>query len=208
MGFVPALKNQLPGAAAIGFSIGYYGILVYTVALTVAFVQHGLHNPSEVKARMAMSGNLSQRLSFACPLCALLMFIGMQPYLGLRTRMCFSMFSNLQTEGGVSNHLVVPQALQQTRWQQELVKISAASDPGIAAIAARKHQIPIMELSRRVRESRAGYSTTFIYKDTSYTCRSGAASTFGPLPEISSLGRRYLYFRSVGPDPSTVPCQW
>jgi len=208
MGFVPALKNLLPGAAAIGFSIGYYGILVYTVALAVAFVQHGLHHPSEVKARMAMSGNLSQRLLFACPLCALLTFIGMQPYLGLRTRMCFSMFSNLQTEGGVGNHLVVPQALQQTRWQQELVMISASSDPGLAAIAARQHQIPIMELSRRVRESRAGYSTTFIYKDKSYTCRSGAASTFGPLPEISSLGRRYLYFRSVGPDPSTVPCQW
>lgn len=136
------------------------------------------------------------------------MLIGMQPYLGLRTRMCFSMFSNLQTEGGVGNHLVMPQALQQTRWQNELVLISNSTDPGIAAIAARHHRIPILELSRRVRESRAGYSTTFIYNNTTYTCRSGEASTYTVLPEVNGFGRRYLYFRSVGPDPSTVPCQW
>ncbi len=207
-GNVPALNHLLPIGSKLGFSIGYYGILVYSIALVVIYVQVGWRHLSALEAAAPAGGSVSQRLLFACPVCALLMLIGMQPYLGLRTRMCFSMFSNLQTEGGVGNHLVMPQALQQTRWQNELVLISNSTDPGIAAIAARHHRIPILELSRRVRESRAGYSTTFIYNNTTYTCRSGEASTYTVLPEVNGFGRRYLYFRSVGPDPSTVPCQW
>jgi hypothetical protein len=208
VGNIPALKYLLPIGSKLGFSIGYYAILVYSIALVVTYVQVGWRHLSALESAAPAGGSFSQRLLLACPVCALLMLIGMQPYLGLRTRMCFSMFSNLQTEGGVGNHLVMPQALQQTRWQRELVSISASSDPGIAAIAARHHRIPILELSRRVRESRAGYSTTFIYMDKTYTCRSGDASTYAVLPEINDFGRRYLYFRSVGPDPSTVPCQW
>jgi hypothetical protein len=208
VGNVPALNHLLPIGSKIGFSIGYYGILVYSSALAVTYVQVGWRHSSALAAPPPAGRSLSERLLFACPVCVLLMVIGMQPYLGLRTRMCFSMFSNLQTEGGVGNHLVMPQALQQTRWQNELVSISGSTDPGLAAIAERHHRIPILELSRRVRESRAGYSTTFIYNNTTYTCRSGEASTYTVLPEINAIGRRYLYFRSVGPDSSTVPCQW
>jgi len=118
------------------------------------------------------------------------------------------MFSNLQTEGGVGNHLLIPDALQQTRWQQDLISVVRSDDPGLDTIANRHHRIPMLELSRRVRESKAGYATTFRYKGKLFSCLSGDSTSMNALPEISPLGSRYLYFRSVGPDPATVPCQW
>jgi hypothetical protein len=118
------------------------------------------------------------------------------------------MFSNLQTEGGVANHVLIPDALQQTMWQQELASVVTSDDSGLDTIANRHHRIPILELSRRIRESKAGYSTMFLYKGKEYTCLSGDTESMNVLPEINALGRRYLYFRSVGPDPATVPCQW
>jgi hypothetical protein len=122
--------------------------------------------------------------------------------------MCFSMFSNLQTEGGVSNHLLVPASMQQTRWQQELVSVSTSADPGIAKIAEHQHRIPMLELARRIRESRAGYVTEFTFQNKSFKCVSGDDASLKVLPDLNAFQRRYLYFRSVGPDPSTVPCQW
>lgn len=208
VGVLPSLKSIVAQAGTIGFSIGYYGILVYSVAIGVAFLSHGWRNRADLAGPLATTESSSQRLWLSCPLCALLVLIGMQPYLGLRTRMCFSMFSNLQTEGGVGNHLLIPDALQQTRWQQELVSVVTSDDPGLDTIANRHHRIPILELSRRIRESKAGYSTMFLYQGKEYKCLSGDVPSMNVLPEINAVGRRYLYFRSVGPDPATVPCQW
>jgi hypothetical protein len=208
IGVVPSLKSIVTEAGTVGFSIGYYGILVYSAAIGVAFLLHGWRHRAVLAGPYSVAGSLSKKLMFSFPLCALLVLIGMQPYLGLRTRMCFSMFSNLQTEGGVGNHLLIPDALQQTRWQQELVSVVTSDDPGLNTIANRHHRIPILELSRRIRESKAGYSTTFLYKGKEYKCLSGDAASMQVLPEINAAGRRYLYFRSVGPDPATVPCQW
>ncbi len=103
---------------------------------------------------------------------------------------------------------MVPASMQQTRWQQELVSVTTSTDPGIAKIAEHQHRIPILELARRIRESRAGYVTVFNYQNKSFKCVSGDDASLKVLPELNVFQRRYLYFRSVGPDPSTVPCQW
>ncbi|MFY8053229.1 MAG: hypothetical protein ACOVP2_11475 [Armatimonadaceae bacterium] len=208
IGVMPSLERFFVSAGTIGFSLGYYGLLIYVAAIGVAFVRIGLRAQPALTAPLISSESLLQKILYRCPLCALLVLIGMQPYLGLRTRMCFSMFSNLQTEGGVGNHLLIPDALQQTRWQQELVSVIASEDPGLNMIANRNHRIPVLELSRRIRESKAGYSTTFRYMGKEHTCLSGDVLSMNVLPELSPLGERYLYFRSVGQDPATVPCQW
>ena len=208
IGCVPALRGNLPTAGSIGFGIGYYGLLIYAVAISVVYVQHAWRHPKDLTGFIASPDSLTQRLWLACPLCVILTLIGIQPYLGLRTRMCFSMFSNLQTEGGVGNHLLVPASMQQTRWQQELVSVSTSTDPGIAKIAEHQHRIPILELARRIRESRAGYVTVFTFQNKSFKCVSGDDASLKVLPDLNAFQRRYLYFRSVGPDPSTVPCQW
>ncbi len=63
---------------------------------------------------------------------------GMSPYLGLRTVPAFSMFSNLRTEGGITNHLFMPAtALRVASYQEDLVTILAVEDHGLRRFARR-----------------------------------------------------------------------
>ncbi len=55
------------------------------------------------------------------------------PYLGLKTRYSFTMFSNLQTEPGRWNHLVVPEAVRIFDLQQGVVRFGEISDGSLAA---------------------------------------------------------------------------
>ena len=55
------------------------------------------------------------------------------PYLGLKTRFSFTMFSNLQTEPGRWNHVVIPEAVRVFGLQDGLVRFDQVSDPALAA---------------------------------------------------------------------------
>ena len=60
----------------------------------------------------------------------LLLFQGSQNYLGLSTAGTFSMFSNLRTEGGSSNHLILSNnPLEVFRFQRDLVYIDKITPP-------------------------------------------------------------------------------
>lgn len=54
---------------------------------------------------------------------ALVVVNGACPYLGLKTETSFSMFSNLATEQGRTNHLLVPATVQVTPWLRDVVEI-------------------------------------------------------------------------------------
>jgi hypothetical protein len=54
------------------------------------------------------------------------------PYLGLKTRFSFTMFSNLQTEPGRWNHVVIPEAVRIFDTQRGLVEFGDVSDPVLA----------------------------------------------------------------------------
>jgi hypothetical protein len=51
------------------------------------------------------------------------------PYLGLKTRYSFTMYSNLHTEAGYWNHLVVPESVRVFDQQDRLVRLTQVSDP-------------------------------------------------------------------------------
>jgi hypothetical protein len=55
------------------------------------------------------------------------------PYLGLKTRFSFTMFSNLQTEPGRWNHVVLPEAMRVFGLQDGIVRFDEVSDPALAA---------------------------------------------------------------------------
>lgn len=55
-------------------------------------------------------------------------FIGMSPYLGLRTAGAFAMFSNLETEGNYSNHFFMPPGLQIFDYQKQVCVIETSAD--------------------------------------------------------------------------------
>lgn len=54
------------------------------------------------------------------------------PYIGLKTRFSFTMFSNLQTEPDRWNHVVIPEAARIFGLQQGLVRFVEISDPELA----------------------------------------------------------------------------
>lgn len=59
------------------------------------------------------------------------------PYVGLRTEGTIAMFSNLHTEGGVTNHLVIRKPAEWFGYQKDVAMIRDASDPAMQRLAAR-----------------------------------------------------------------------
>ncbi len=72
---------------------------------------------------------------------ALVFLNGLNPYLGLKNVQSFSMFSNLRTEGGRSNHLIVPGSWQPADFQRDLVTILSSSDSVLMELTERRRYI-------------------------------------------------------------------
>ena len=88
---------------------------------------------------------------------ALLVANGFLPYLGAKTETSFAMYSNLRTEGGQTNHWLMPASLQIWDYQRDLVKIhrvsvaqnTAAGEPRVSMDLLRV-QMDDARLSERV----------------------------------------------------------
>ncbi|MFT2008733.1 HTTM domain-containing protein [Pontibacter sp. 13R65] len=93
-----------------------WGMIVIIMYITVAFTQYNddTHDSNFFRIRSSVL--------WIVPI--LLIFNGLSPYFGLKTQYSFSMFSNLRTEGGVTNHLFIPTSLHLTPWQEDLVEVA------------------------------------------------------------------------------------
>jgi hypothetical protein len=68
---------------------------------------------------------------------------GASPYLGLKTENSYAMFSNLRTEGGITNHYIVPASLQVFGYQSDMVEIVSSSDVKLHRLAE-QHQLMVL----------------------------------------------------------------
>ena len=75
-----------------------------------------------------------------------------QPYLGLPTDRALGMYSNLRTEGGTSNHFVVPARWQIFPFQRDLVSIVSSTSPELQRLADSGMALPFEELRARLTE--------------------------------------------------------
>jgi hypothetical protein len=136
---------------------------------------------------------------------ALVFLNGMNPYLGLRTDSSFSMFSNLRTEGRVTNHLFMPTGLQVATYQDTLVRVIASSDPALRRMAHDGLLYPAFELRRR----------TSMRTEASVTYEAGGQVVTVPrIADVPALARpltpveeRLLRFRPVEPPGQRTPCR-
>ena len=86
---------------------------------------------------------------------AIVLFHGMSPYLGLRTVPAFSMFSNLRTEGGITNHWFMPsRALRIAGFQEDLITMLSAQDEELRRFARRPRRT-FYDLKRRIQRMAA-----------------------------------------------------
>lgn len=73
---------------------------------------------------------------------ALLVLNGLLPYVELRTAYVYTMYSNLRMVDGMSNHVLVRSSLPLWGRQADLVKVVAASDPGLSLYADYNYLLP------------------------------------------------------------------
>jgi hypothetical protein len=131
---------------------------------------------------------------------ALLIFDGINPYLGLKTDTAFAMYSNLRTEGGTTNHLIWRHPFSLADYQEDLVQIVDSSDPKLKAAAGRGVPITFFDLQKRtsylVKEGGKNISVTYIRNGK--LTQVEAAETD---PELATrpplLARKFLLFRTI-----------
>jgi hypothetical protein len=120
---------------------------------------------------------------------------GLSPYLGLKTEYSFAMFSNLRTEGGVTNHYIVPVSTQIFDFQKDLVEVVASSDPYLQKMA-KSDQLYVYHYFKNVVQNRKPASVEYIRNGKPYIfskeeARQDALMT--PIPLYTKL----LRFRAV-----------
>ena len=101
---------------------------------------------------------------------AVIFLYGATPYLGLRTAGNFSMFSNLRTEGAISNHLLLGNNLLKIwNYQEDVVKFIEIDDEkakiGHKYRPLKDHYLPVVEFRKLIHKwTKAGYKVPLIFE--------------------------------------------
>ncbi len=142
---------------------------------------------------------LPPRWGLAALLPFMVLLNGASPYLGLKTETSFSMFSNLRTEAGEENHLLLPR-LDWFDLQDDVVEIGASNVPDLAPFAATGERVVWFEV-RRALDRRRDESLRVTYR------REGPwieASSAEPIPLLLD---RALVFRPLPPAGAPPTCR-
>lgn len=138
----------------------------------------------------------------------LVLLNGAGPYLGLKTEISFSMFSNLRTEAGYANHLILDGGVRLAGYQDDLVYIESSSDEALSRLGESGYALPYFEfrsyVSRKMRASGERIRVTYVRGG-----RRVDVADAGREPELAEpdpwLARKLLRFRPVFTG-STTPC--
>lgn len=156
-GVVLALALAIPGRPALMLLHSIF-ILVWAVvggaAMTVmayAAVQHLPYNVTNAPA--------APRWPYIIP--GLFFLSCLSPYVGLKTESSINMFSNLHTEGGTSNHLLMPEPPYLFDYQRNVVRVVDSSSAALRKTGERglyNVQFTIDEYLRRHPEAWVSYT--------------------------------------------------
>jgi hypothetical protein len=128
---------------------------------------------------------------------------GVLPYLGLKTETSFAMYSNLRTEGGYSNHWLLPASLQIWDYQRDLVKIHRISVPRVQRLVNRGYQWTFYEFRWLMQEYP---NASVVYERNGVVTRVRRVDQDPELTPNDGLMRKFLRFRPVAGDPARTPC--
>ncbi|MDQ3640443.1 MAG: hypothetical protein M3450_02945, partial [Actinomycetota bacterium] len=117
----------------------------------------------------------------------LMVLNSVSPYVGLKTESSLTMFSNLQTEGGQWNHLLIPEAVRVFPYQDDPVRVLASNDPALDAQGHDGVRLVPFELERHLR-SHPGTVATYATTDALGV----KVLTAGPGADAAPLTRRFL----------------
>jgi mRNA-degrading endonuclease RelE of RelBE toxin-antitoxin system len=135
---------------------------------------------------------------------ALMVLNGASPYLGLKTESSFSMYSNLRTEGGKSNHLFIPH-FQAFNFQKKIVKIISSTDKALQRLAEQKKSMVYHAFKIHVQKRYQARMTNFrvIYSIDGQVNEIASVDDMRKLgAEVPFLFRKVAHFKTIPSDPS------
>jgi hypothetical protein len=115
------------------------------------------------------------------------------------------MFSNLRTEGGISNHLFMPRLVSLGDYQEDLVEIVATDDADLLEYPQKQLLLPYFEF-RRLVSGLDDISVTYLRGGARHTfeCVAGSCNDAELARPYSRLMGRLLYFRPVDKGPQML----
>ena len=194
------MDEQLTQLSKVGF-LAYFGYLLVGLFLIIRSVRT---NRNEIQVR-ALGRWVAYPVLIIFPL--VLFANGFGPYLGLRTQTSFSMFSNLHTENGMSNHLIVPSGIQLTDWQYDMVEIIDSNDPDLISVRDQDLLVVYLDLRRERSLDDPNFWVTFRRNGRIETFDARRPETHSVLLPFGPVARRYFFFRPVERDPERVRCK-
>lgn len=123
-----------------------------------------------------------------------LFIVCLAPYVGLRTEASIAMFSNLHTEAGISNHLLIKEPLALFPYQSEVAMIKASSDPDLQHFANRNQGLVMFSLKERLRKKPGHWVT---YELNGVRHEKATAQSLGVFTHASFWERKLLIFKHV-----------
>ena len=134
----------------------------------------------------------------------------MSPYIGLGTGGALTMFSGLRTEGGISNHYLIPTPLRLFPYQDTIIYFDNASNPSLAPVVRDEQGMTMFDFQRHfMHREPLALPLTVRVDDQVYNLddvpaiEAFAAKYF---TEQSWLERKYMSFRLVD-DPNPKICR-
>lgn len=147
-----------PEAAETLLEIGAR-LVVGTMIVVAVAIWLDAHSRGPRRTHAVAVGSVRRLSPILAVAVAVLALNALSPYLGLKTQTSLNMFSNLRTEEGRWNHLIVPSEVRIFELQDELVEITASNDPVLARNAERDQRVVRYELERYLRRHPASFAT-------------------------------------------------
>jgi hypothetical protein len=184
------------------FRAGFYFFLIWAVVVAAGYSIAMSRVPEAGVAPPLAWRELARAPVWAWMVPALVLLNGFNPYLGLRTQLSFSMFSNLRTEGGLSNHWFMPRLISLGHYQEDLVEIIASDDAELAEYQNKQLLLPYFEFRRMV-SGLADVNVTYRRGgvEQTFRCAAGRCNDAELAEPYSRLLGRLLYFRPVDKGP-------
>jgi hypothetical protein len=141
-------------------------------------------------------------LSFSIPhisfaILPIIVFLnGLSPYLGLKTENSYAMFSNLRTEGNISNHYIIPTSFQVFDFQKDLVEIVSSSDPTLQALAKESKLMVYFAFKNYVAQVKPE-TIEYIRNGQRHTFLLSSADAGEPLLRSNPVLKKLLNFRTI-----------
>ena len=128
---------------------------------------------------------------------------GTLPYLGLKTENSYAMFSNLRTEGGTTNHFIVPATAQIFDYQKEVVEIVSSTDPLLQKLAEENKAMVLFEFRNYVHERKPARVEYLLNGERKVVTRGDNASlqVLGKNPYVLKKLMKFRPFAVSGPQP-------